>query len=177
MSRPNWLQKIYWNNFGKPVRERALHQALLNSRFSSVLEIGVGEGARMRRIAQLIQPSSGTDTIRYIGTDEFESATDGERHLTLKQAHQLASQLGFKASLIPGDATSALPRVAHKLGVGDLVIINGGLDLTSPSTGPIGTWLNRVAHEGSTVVASQDSESPLTLVDMSWLNQAIRAAA
>ncbi len=116
MSRPSWLQKIYWTRFAKPVEDRELFKQLLSHPLSSILEIGVADGARMRRIAKLAQRSAGCEVLRYIGTDEFESAKDGKRHLSLKQAHQLAGQLGFKASLIPGDIHSAIPRVAHKLG-------------------------------------------------------------
>jgi hypothetical protein len=76
----------------------------------------------------------------------------------------MATQLGFKASLIPGKPQLALPRVAHKFGTSDLIIINGGLQLSNPTVGPIGGWLNRIAHSRSTVMACEQADEPLTIV-------------
>jgi hypothetical protein len=176
MSRPSWLQKIYWSRFSKPVSERALFKHLIAHPVRSILEIGVGDGARMQRIAKLVQLPSDVTQLRYIGIDEFESASSG-RHLTLKQAHQLASQLGFKASLIPGDHSSAIPRVAHKMGACDLVIVDGGLNPQEPSVGIIGTWLNRLAHSQSTVIASNVDGGELVVVDCGQLELPARIAA
>lgn len=178
MSRPSWLQKVYWNYFGKPVQERALFRVLLDRPVSSILEIGVGDGARMRRIAKLARIAGSTDAVRYIGTDEFESAEDRSRHMTLKNAYQLASQLGFKkASLIPGSPLTALPRVAHKLGISEVVIIDGGLDPLDPLSGVVGGWLNRLAHADSAVLACRQPGEELVLVDSQLLNLPIRIAA
>ncbi len=177
MSRPSWLQRIYWTRFSKPVQERALAKLLINRPLTSVLEIGVGDGARMRRIAKLAQLAPQATQLRYIGIDEFESAQDGRRHLSLKQAHQLASQLGFKASLIPGDHGSAVPRVAHKMGPSDLIIVDGGLNPQAPLVGAVGTWLNRLAHSQSTVIASQEPGGELVVVASDRLELPIRLAA
>lgn len=177
MSRPSWFQKLYWSNFAKPVTERALFRALLQGQFASVLEIGVGDGARMRRIARLVSRPDESQPLRYVGTDEFESATDGGRHLSLKQTHQLAGQLGLKATLIPGDATSALPRVAHKIGAADLVIIDGGISLQTPRNGPIGNWLDHIAHAQSTVLACSQPGETLVELDVCQLGIALPVAA
>ena len=177
MSRQSWLQKIYWSRFAKPAEERALFKFLIDHPISSVLEIGVGDGARMRRLAQLVNLASQTEQLRYIGIDEFESAQDGGRHLTLKQAHQLTSQLGFKASLIPGNVQSAIPRVAHKMGTSDLVIINGGLDLDYPLVGHIGGWINRIAHSRSTVIASTRPGGELVVIESHKLDLPVVVAA
>ncbi|GAB5402234.1 MAG: hypothetical protein Aurels2KO_04650 [Aureliella sp.] len=170
-----WLQKIYWNHFGQPATERALFSALLARSYDSVLEIGVGTGARMRRIAKLIQQSG--DQIRYIGTDPFESASDGEQHISLKAAHQLAGQLGFRASLLPGEPAGALPRVAHKFGPSELVIIDGGIDLAAPTSGPVGSWLDRVADENSTILACEEPGEQLVVIDTAQLTRQISEAA
>lgn len=170
MSRPSWLQKLYWTRFSKPVEERALFKYLVERPVASILEIGVGDGGRMQRIAKLVQLPAGAEQLRYIGIDEFESAKDNARHLSLKQAHQLATQLGFKASLIPGDHKSAIPRVAHKMGASDLVIVNGGLNPQEPSIGFIGTWLNRLAHSGSTVIGCEVGGQNLVVINTSTLD-------
>ena len=131
----------------------------------------------MQRIAKLVQLPSGVDQLRYIGIDEFESAQDSARHLSLKQAHQLTAQLGFKASLIPGDLKGAIPRVAHKMGASDLVIVHGGLNPQEPSIGIIGSWLNRLAHSGSTVIACESPGATYAIADISSLDLAANRAA
>lgn len=177
MSRPSWLQKIYWTRFAKPVEDRELFKQLLSHPVSSILEVGVGDGTRMRRLAKLAQRAPGCEVLRYIGTDEFESAKDGQPHLSLKQAHQLATQLGFKASLIPGDVTSAIPRVAHKLGASDMIIIDGGLNPAQPLANTLGSWLNRLAHQDTIILACQERGGTLVLVDRCQLDLPQRIAA
>lgn len=177
MSRPSWLQRLYWTRFAKPVEDRHLFKQILDRPLSSLLEVGVRDGARMRRIAKLVHLPAGCEALRYIGTDEFESAKDGARHLSLKQAHQLASQLGFKASLIPGDIPAAIPRVAHKLGTSDLIVVDGGLNPRQPVSGFLGSWLNRLAHRDSVVLACEQTGGTLEVVDLQHLELSARAAA
>ena len=154
MSRLNWFQRFYWQKLAKPVSDRELFRALLSQPISSVLEIGVGDGARMKRIVQLAQRATGVEQLRYVGVDGFESAKDGGVHLTLKQAHQQATALGVRANLIPGDLKSAMPRVAHKIGSSDLVVIDGEFDSQSPLSGPIGQWLFHITHADTLLLAT-----------------------
>jgi hypothetical protein len=176
MGRRSWFSRLYWTKFAKPVEQRALYQFLINHPISSVLEIGVGSGQRMQRICQLVNLVPGVEQLRYIGVDEFESSTSGE-HLTLKEAHRIASQLGFKASLIPGTIQSAVPRVAHKFGPSDLIIVDGGIDLDRPTSGPVGGWLNRLAHSRSTVIASGTQAGPMVILPTQSLDLPIVKAA
>lgn len=164
MSRLNWFQRFYWQRLAKPVSERELFRLLIEKPIASILEVGVGNGERMQRISQLVQLPSGTEQLRYVGVDGFESATDGRPHLTLKQAHQRAAQIGFRAILIPGDLKSALPRVAHKTGASDLVIIDGGLDPANPHTGVVAQWIHHITHATSIVLAASEPGQPLTVV-------------
>jgi len=172
-----WIQRVYWTRFSKPISDRELIRQLIGKPISSLLEIGVGLGERMHRIAQLVTLTADTERLRYIGVDEFEAAKDGGPHLTLKTAHQIASQVGFKASLIPGDIKSALPRVAHKFGASDLIVIDGGLDPAQPHASPITSWLNRIAHDNSIILACAQPGQTLTLVAREAASQAYRAAA
>lgn len=164
MSHLNWIQRNYWSRLTKPAEERALFRFLLEKPISSITEIGIGDGSRMQRIAKLVQLDAGTEQLRYIGVDEFELSQE-RPFLSLKQAHKLASHLGFRASLVPGVISNCLPRVAHKFSPSDLVIIDGGLDIDFPMTGPIGSWLNRIAHTDSTVLASQQPGQELQIID------------
>jgi hypothetical protein len=176
MSRLSWLQRVYWSKFAKPIEQRALFRFLVQTPISSILEIGVGDGVRMQRIAKLVSLRSGTDQLRYIGIDEFESSKN-RAHLTLKQAHRMATQLGFKASLIPGSAEMAIPRAAHKFSPSDLIIIDGGLQLSQPMAGPIGGWLNRLAHRESTIIAAEQEGGLFTAIETSSLDLPLSKAA
>jgi hypothetical protein len=177
MSRLSWLQKIYWTRFSKPVEERSLVRFLIDNPISSILEIGIGNGTRLQRISKLVNPSVGCAQVRYIGVDEFEGSPASREHLTLKQTHQLANQLGFKASLIPGIPAQAIARVAHKFGASDLIIIDGGIDLASPTSGVIGSWLNRLAHSTSTVLACNQPGQTLMIVNRDSLELPLVKAA
>lgn len=166
MTRLSWFQKIYWTRFAKPIEERALFAQLIQVPVASILEVGIGNGQRMRRIAQLVELPAGVEKLRYVGTDEFESAKGDRRHLSLKQAHQITGQLGWKASLIPGDISSALPRVAHKMGTSDLVIFDGGLDPHAPHETAAGSWLEHLTHEDSVVLGCQKPGDELQKVQI-----------
>jgi hypothetical protein len=177
MSRLTWIQRIYWTRFSKPVSDRELVRQLIDKPISSLLEIGVGRAERMRRVAQLVTLTADTERLRYIGVDEFEAAQDGGSHLTLKVAHQVASQVGFKASLIPGDIKTAMPRVAHKFGASDLIVIDGGLDPAQPDASPITPWLNRIAHDNSIILACAQPGQTLTILARQAAPQYHRVAA
>ena len=176
MSRLTWIQRVYWTRFSKPNSDRELVRQLIDKPIASLLEIGIGRGERMHRIAQLVTLTPEADRLRYIGVDEFEAAKEGP-HLTLKTAHQVASQVGFKAALIPGDLKSAMPRVAHKFGASDLVVIDGGLDPVQPHASPITPWLNRIAHENSIILACAQQGQTLKLVAREATSQTYRAVA
>ncbi len=175
MSRLNWFQRFYWQKLAKPVSERELFRALISRPISSVLEINVGDGARMKRIVQLAELTPGTQQLRYVGVDGFESAQDGGVHLTLKQAHQQAAALGVRANLIPGDLKSAMPRVAHKIGASDLIVIDGDFDPQSPLAGPIGQWIHHITHAQSMVLATKSKGG--VLVPVAVPTQAAQRAA
>lgn len=161
MSLPGWWQRFYWTRLAKPVEDRALFGYLLERPYRSVLEVGMGDGQRLRRLARLIQIPPDVDRIRYIGTDEFESAEDRQGHMRLKDAHRLAGQLGFRVALVPGPMESTMMRVAHKFGPSDLVIINGGWDPEHPHDCIAGRWLPHIAHEGSVILASKQPGATL----------------
>lgn len=151
---PNWLQKQYWTRIAKPAEDRALFQHLVSQPVGSILEVGIGLGQRMKQIAKLVELPAGVEHLKFIGTDEFEAASDSRNHLSLKQAHQIAGALGFKATLIPGDIQSAIPRVAHKMGAVDLIIADGCVDPRNPLNSFLGQWIDHVAHSETTIVAS-----------------------
>lgn len=176
---PNWLQKQYWTRIAKPAEDRALFQHLVSETVGSILEVGIGLGQRMKQIAKLAELPSNVEQLKYIGTDEFEAAADAKKHLSLKQAHQIAGSLGFKATLIPGDIQSAIPRVAHKMGAVDLIIADGYVDPTNPLDSFLGQWLGHLAHEKTMIIVSASRGDVLQCIAASSLmaNQQVSRAA
>ncbi len=169
MVRLNWFQRFYWERLAKPASDRELFRHLISTPIASVLEIGIGAGDRMRRIAKLVRLPNESNQLRYIGVDSFESAVDGRVHLTLRQTHQLALQLGFKATLMPGEISSTIPRVASKIGACDLVIVDGGIDPVNVVSGPIGPWVRHITHSSSTIFGCAEPGGTLRRVSLSGM--------
>lgn len=153
MASLNWFQRLSIRYFSKPLSDRRVLVHLLTNPVKSILEIGVGNGNRTRRLIALARSVSADAPLRYTGVDPFESANDGRAHLRLKDAHRMMAELKVKAHLIPGDALSALPRVAHSVPPSDLVIVDGGWNETSPVGIALSQWLPRLAAEHATVFA------------------------
>ena len=168
MNQLSWYQKFYWSRWGKPTQELELFKYLISTPISSVLEIGVGDGSRMRRLARLVRLPAGCPALRYVGVDLFEAANDGKRHMSLKQAHQVATQLGFKATLVPGDARSGVGRAANKMAPSDLIICDGGIDSTEPHSVSWGVWLPRIAHDRTVLLGCSEAGGRLevTRIDL-----------
>ncbi len=175
MVRLNWLQRFYWERIAKPASDRELYRHLIATPISSVMELGIGRGERMRRIARLVHFPEGCTQLRYIGLDRFESATDQSQHLTLKQAHQQAMQLGFKATLIPGEINSSIARAAQKVGSCDLIIADGAMDPHCIQASPIGQWIHHITHGSSAIFACSQPGTSLKRVVLT--ESKIKAAA
>lgn len=174
MSRPSWFQRIYWTHIAKPAQDRALFAFLISNPVDSILELNIGTGDRTKRVARLAQSAS-EETIRFVGTDEFESSQE-RPHIPLKQAHQVIGRLPYRSSLIPGDIASALPRVAHKFGTFDLIILNDGIE-GSIEASPLGTWLDRMAHEDTVLFYPKEPNGALQRIDCRCLQPAVAKAA
>lgn len=177
MSRHSWLTRKYWAHFAKPATDRELFRFLANTPVASIVEFGVGKCQRLRQIANVVQLADGAEKLRYVGTDEFEAAVDPSEHVSLKQAHQIAGSLDFKVTLMPGDAASAAPRVAHKVGLSDVVIVNGGMNPADPMRSPLGPWLSRLTHDESHLFACEQAGGTLVAVNPRLLTAADRQAA
>jgi hypothetical protein len=161
MSRLSWTQRLYWRYFAKPASERALFLHVLQNPIASILEIGVGSGDRFKRMIPLCQKAEGVSQIRYAGVDPFESAEAGVAHLPLKQAHRMLAELGVKAHLIPGEAASAIARVANMVLPSDLIIIDGSWETNDSVSQSIQNWLPRLCHDHSTIFACNKQGEPL----------------
>ncbi len=179
MARLSWTQRLYWRYFAKPASERVLSMFVLEHPIQSVLEIGIGNGDRIKRILKMCQSASATQPIRYAGVDPFESAGEGVPHVSLKNAHRMLSEFGVKAHLIPGEPTSALTRVAHTILPSDLVIVDGRWHADEANRQAIEKWMPRLCHAGSTIFAANSvggefltQPLPASAADQSMLQRA-----
>jgi hypothetical protein len=153
MARLSWTQRLYWRYFSKPVSHRGLFLHAIETPVSSILEIGIGSGERIKQVLSLCSPPDGVAQIRYAGVDPFESANDNRPHMNLKSAHRMLSEFGVKAYLLPGEPSNTLARVSHTVLPSDLVIIDGEWGTESVQGLAIANWLPRLCHAHSTIFA------------------------
>ncbi len=177
MASPTWFQKLHLRYLSKPLSDRAVLVHLLETPVSSILEIGVGSGQRTQKMLFWNQLPEGSTQLRYVGVDPFESSEEGRPHLKLKQAHRMLSEAGVKTLLVPGDASNALPRVAHSAQPFDLVVIDGGYDVDTAEGQALMHWLPRLASESATVFASARSGDALKKIAVERAPISMRRAA
>jgi len=174
MAQLSWFSKLYWRHLASPKGDRSLHRILLERQFTSVLEIGIGSGARTERVLKLLNSSSSSATIRYTVVDAFESAPN---HLTLKQAHKMLAEAGVKSSLVPGDLTAALARVGNTIGQHDLIIAEGLLDLSEPQNSLLTPWLKKVANPDGVIATSKMPGGSLQIIETKSLQSSANRVA
>lgn len=167
MAKLSWFSKLYWKHLAGPKNDKGLHRLLLDHRFNSILEIGIGSGERTERVFKLLTPRDPQVTIRYTVVDAFESSPG---HLSLKQAHKLLAEKGVKSTLVPGDLTAALARVGNTVGQHELIIAEGLLDLSAPAESLLTPWLKKVAHADGWVLCSAREGQPLAAIKVSELS-------
>lgn len=162
MARLSWLQRLYWRYLGKPATCRDLFLYIGDQPIHSILEIGMGDGSRLRSLLPLCRLSSSAEKLRYAALDPFESGEAGR--LSLKVAHRLLNDLDVKAHLIPGDPVHGLVRVAHTVLPSDLVIIDGHWGDGSEQSKSLEQWLPRLCHSQSGIFASREEGGKLVRV-------------
>jgi len=177
MTRPTWFQKLQLRYLSKPITDRPVLLHLLENRVGSILEIGLGAGDRTKKMLFWNHLPDGATQLRFVGVDPFESSDEGRPHLKLKQAHRMLSEAGVKTLLVPGDASNALPRVAHSAQPFDLVVIDGGYDRDSQVGMAILHWLPRLTAENGTVFACDKPGGMLQKVTVERHEQSLRRAA
>lgn len=132
MSAANLWQYLYLSRFSKPVSDRLLYRVIRQYRPCQLLEIGMGDGQRARRLISVAQRYSPEAEIRYTGIDLFEARPAIlEPALSLKEAHRLLKSTGARTHLVPGDPYSALARTANSLGGTQLVVISATHDTSA----------------------------------------------
>jgi hypothetical protein len=123
------FQHLYLAYFSQPAAERVLYRAIRRQKVRRLVEIGIGNGVRSRRLILAAQGVKATAPVRYSGIDLFETRQHHDPPgLPLKEAYRLLKSTGAQTQLVPGDPFSALARVANALSGTDLVIISSDQD-------------------------------------------------
>jgi len=133
LSLRQFLRSSYLFHFSQPVAERSLLQAVHRLSVRSLVEIGLGTGARTKRLLEVIGWSNVDGPLKYTGIDLFEGRPAGTPGMTLKEAFNSLKTTNVKMQLVPGDPYQALARTANMLTGTDLLIVSAGLDETSLS--------------------------------------------
>jgi hypothetical protein len=128
LSECRWLRFLYLAFFSQPAADRFLYRGLRRRPCRAIVEIGLGDGQRARRVLEVARRYTGAGNLRYTGIDLFESRPEGQTPLSLKQAYQRLHLPGVRLQLVPGDPWQALSRVANTLRDTDLLIIGRDQD-------------------------------------------------
>jgi hypothetical protein len=128
MSQMGVVKFSYLAYLSQPASDRPIYKWLNQHPVSKIVELGVGDAVRTRRVLELavaIQPNA---PIHYTGIDLFEARPADQEQLTLKAAYRLLRPLPVRSRLVPGDPYMALARVANELPGTDLLIIASDQD-------------------------------------------------
>jgi len=121
-----------WNDwFAKPAVERCVEQTVKRQRPRRILEIGLGDGARARRVISLAQRYHARHEVHFIGIDLFEDRHGEQPLFSLKDAYRQLRSTGARVRLVPGDPYGALVRAANSLAGIDLVLISAEVSKAS----------------------------------------------
>lgn len=146
MSQVNALSLFYLAHLSFPLKNRVLYQAARKHGVHRVLEIGLEDGARLKRLLGVMGAHAAPEEVVYTAVDLFESrpAAQGQG-LSLKEVHRTLTSAGVRSRLVPGDPLTALARSANSIGAVDLIIVSGGHD---PATlAQAWTYVPRMMHD------------------------------
>lgn len=176
MAKLSWIQRTYWKSLSKPVQLRPLFHYLLDHPIGSILEIGMGNGNRIEQILSMFTLQDGKTQLRYAGVDLFESGTQVDDHMRLKDAHRMLAERNVRANLVPGDATSALRRIVHSTLPSDLIIVDEGWGEDSSVGQSLIEWLPKLVHDNTVVFARKNQQEPLQVVSIVPIQAGRKAA-
>lgn len=142
----DWLRSARLVYVVSPAGERDIYREIRRRQARKIVEVGVGDGQRARRIIEAA--TRGAGSAYYAGIDLFELRLPADG-LTLKQAHALLKVRGARVRLIPGDPFTALARTANEIGACDLIVIAG--DQPDESLERSWFYIPRLLHAGTVV--------------------------
>lgn len=161
LSLPRCFSRLWLLHFAHPACDRVLWKALHARPIRSVVEIGIDNIPRTRRLWDALAWRDGNLPLCYTAIDAFESRPAGRPPLPLKQAHSALRREGVQVKLIPGDVSSALARSANSLTGTDLLLISAGLD--GEQLAKAWPWMPRMLHAG-TIIFQEEMDAAGTRV-------------
>lgn len=131
MSLFSRLAEVCSSWFAKPAVERCVEQTVKRQRPRRILEIGLGDGQRARRVIALAQRHHPRHEVHFIGVDLFEDRHADLPSFPLKDAYRQLRATAARVRLIPGDAHGAMVRAANTLTGIELVLISAEVSKAS----------------------------------------------
>ncbi len=128
MSQLGVVKFSYLAYLSQPASDRPIYKWLNQNPVSRIVELGVGDAVRTRRMLELAVAVKSDAPIHYTGIDLFEARSVGQMQLTLKAAYRMLRALPVRSRLVPGDPYTALARVANELTGTDLLVIASDQD-------------------------------------------------
>ena len=157
MSRlKDWFKSFYFRYLSRPKCERPLYQHIHTARPVRLVELGMGNGERSRRLIEFAHHCQPEAALKFFGVDWFEARADAPEGWSLKSAHQELKGRGAQVRLWPGDPFSALSRQANALGDTDLIVISADQDPESLAKAWL--YLPRMLHEKTAVFVEERTE-------------------
>jgi predicted O-methyltransferase YrrM len=144
-----FIRSSYLYYLSSPASDRWLYRLMRDRGVSSIVELGVGMGARASRMIEVALSRQRAAAVRYVGIDLFETRPQDKPGMTIKRAHKVLSPLGARVHLMPGDPFTALSRAANTLAGVDLLVI--GADQDRESLAWAWFYVPRMLHEQSLV--------------------------
>ena len=144
-----FLQRLWFQYFSTTAADRPLLSAIANKAIRSVVEIGIPDPSRTRKVWEALAFRRENLPLRYTGIDLFESRPKAHPAWPLKQAYSELRRDNVQVKLVPGDAASALHRTANSLTGTDLLIISATIDAATLARA--WTWMPRMLHAGTIV--------------------------
>ena len=152
MGLADWWYVVQTTHLSRPAEHRELYRATRNKTILSVLELGIDDATRCRRLLAWLDFQQGKPPNRYAAIDLFEDAG----HLSLKAFYSVIVAAGTKPMPVPGDLVTGLPRVAHTIGAVDLLIMDEPVNSIAD---PVARhFLPRVVHADSIIIAPDEND-------------------
>lgn len=131
-------------------QDRPLVKVIREQKVRSFVEIGVGNADRAQMMLEAAVKNRSAGPVSYTGIDLFEARDQhAPRGLSLKEVHRKLNPLKAKLRLVPGDAYSALARVANSLAGTEMVVISA--DQQGPALDRAWYYLPRILAPNATV--------------------------
>ncbi len=163
VSAASLFEYTYLAYLSKPAADRVLYRAIKKHQPRSIVEIGVGTGARSLNLLKLASQYHAASELSYAGIDLFEARENPATGTTLKQAHATLNATGAKVRLTPGEPFMGLARRANSLTNTDLLIISA--DQQGDSLAQAWFYVPRLLHGASQVFLERETSPGATRFD------------